>query len=122
MSCVTVSRKGQVVIPANLRRQLGIQPGSRVEISAVDGRIEIELQPSATRSSHAAGFGMLKYAGPPRRLADFDVVEWVRQEPDFADALHLSRAGRCERFYTFDDRKFARRAAKLDVVPQVQVP
>jgi antitoxin PrlF len=80
MSGVTVSRKGQVVIPATLRRQLGIQPGSRVEILAVNGRIEIELQPTATSSSHEAGFGMLKYAGPPRRLADLDVVELLRQE------------------------------------------
>lgn len=79
MSCVTVSRKGQVVIPATLRRQLGIQPGSRVEILAVNGRIEIELQTTATSSSHEAGFGMLKYAGPPRRLADLDVVDVVRR-------------------------------------------
>ncbi|HRL75361.1 MAG TPA: type II toxin-antitoxin system VapC family toxin [Candidatus Accumulibacter phosphatis] len=41
---------------------------------------------------------------------------------DFADALHVSRAGQCERFYTFDDRKFARRAIKLGIVPAVQVP
>jgi predicted nucleic-acid-binding protein len=54
--------------------------------------------------------------------AVLEALRRYRQGLDFADALHLSRAGRCARFYTFDDRKFARRAAKLDVVPQVQVP
>jgi antitoxin PrlF len=81
MSGVTVSRKGQVVIPATLRRQLGIQPGSQVEVLAVNGRIEIELQHPPRSSSHEAGFGMLKYAGPPRRrLADFDVAQLMRLE------------------------------------------
>jgi predicted nucleic-acid-binding protein len=41
---------------------------------------------------------------------------------DFADALHLARCGRCETFLTFDDRKFARRAAKLATAPRVSVP
>lgn len=80
MSCVTVSGKGQVVIPAELRRQLGIQPGSLVEVSAVQGKIEIELKHPAGSSTHESGFGMLKYAGPPRRLADFDAAELMRQE------------------------------------------
>jgi len=80
MTCVTVSNKGQVVIPAPLRRQLGIQPGSQVEVSAVGGRIEIELKHPARGSTHENGFGMLKYAGPQRRLADFDVAELMRRE------------------------------------------
>jgi AbrB family looped-hinge helix DNA binding protein len=78
MSCVTVSSKGQVVIPATLRRQLGIQPGSQVEVSAVNGRIEIELKHPPRSSTHEAGLGMLKYAGPPRRLPDFDAAEIMR--------------------------------------------
>jgi AbrB family looped-hinge helix DNA binding protein len=80
MSCVIVSNKGQVVIPADLRRQMGIQPGSLVEVSAANGKIEIELKHPAGNSSHDAGFGMLKYSGPPRRLADFDAAELMRQE------------------------------------------
>lgn len=80
MSYVTVSGKGQVVIPAELRRQLGIQPGSLVEVSVVEGKIEIELKHPAKSSTHEAGFGMLKHAGPPRRLADFDAAEMMRKE------------------------------------------
>jgi predicted nucleic-acid-binding protein len=41
---------------------------------------------------------------------------------EFADAMHLARAGQCEAFYTFDDRKFARRAGKLGLTPAVTVP
>ncbi|MBI4756613.1 MAG: AbrB/MazE/SpoVT family DNA-binding domain-containing protein [Betaproteobacteria bacterium] len=36
MALITVSRKGQVVIPAELRVALGIEPGSRVEIGRED--------------------------------------------------------------------------------------
>jgi predicted nucleic-acid-binding protein len=40
---------------------------------------------------------------------------------DFADALHLTRSGDCERFVTFDDRKLARRATRLNVAPPVEI-
>ena len=80
MSCVTVSNKGQVVIPADLRRLMGILPGSLVEVSATNGKIEITLKHTAGSSNHDAGFGMLKYAGPSRRLGEFEVAELMRQE------------------------------------------
>jgi len=41
---------------------------------------------------------------------------------DFADSLHLVRSARCETFYTFDDRKFARRARTLVDAPKVALP
>jgi predicted nucleic-acid-binding protein len=44
------------------------------------------------------------------------------QGMDFADALHLAGAAHCEVLYTFDDRRFARRAQRLDLVPKVIVP
>jgi predicted nucleic-acid-binding protein len=44
------------------------------------------------------------------------------QGMDFADALHLAASGHCEALYTFDDRRFARRAHRLDLVPKVIVP
>lgn len=36
---VKASTKGQVVIPAELRRELGIEPGTRFSVRAVDGNI-----------------------------------------------------------------------------------
>ena len=40
MSTVTVSPKYQVVIPSDVRRQMGIKPGHRLEVLAYDGRVE----------------------------------------------------------------------------------
>lgn len=41
---------------------------------------------------------------------------------DFADALHLAGSRHCEVLYTFDDRRFARRAQRLSRRPSVVVP
>ena len=41
---------------------------------------------------------------------------------DFADALHLTCSAHCEKFVTFDDRRFRRRAVKLKVKPPVLIP
>jgi predicted nucleic-acid-binding protein len=41
---------------------------------------------------------------------------------DFADALHLASSQHCDALYTFDDRRFARRARRLGCAPPVQVP
>ena len=40
---------------------------------------------------------------------------------DFADALHHASYKVCASVATFDDRKFARRANKLGMVPTVMV-
>lgn len=50
-----------------------------------------------------------------------DALRLYREGLDFADALHVARSKKCDRFYTFDDKKFARRAKKLAVVPEVVV-
>jgi predicted nucleic-acid-binding protein len=44
------------------------------------------------------------------------------QGMDFADALHLSGSTHCEALYTFDDRRFARRARRLADGTPVIVP
>jgi len=41
---------------------------------------------------------------------------------DFADALHLRASHACEAMVSFDDRKFARRAARLTLKPPVKIP
>ncbi len=40
---------------------------------------------------------------------------------DFADALHLRLSAHCASMVTFDDKKFARRATKLELSPSVKV-
>lgn len=70
METATVSDKGQVTIPKELRKLLGIAKGSKLGLSVVGDHIELRvLDPSA--EAPASGFGMLKskrHAIP----ADFD--------------------------------------------------
>ena len=48
-----------------------------------------------------------------------DALDLHRRGLDFADALHWASSAACERFVTFDDRKFARRAGRLGIRPEV---
>ena len=41
---------------------------------------------------------------------------------DFADALHLASYNDCDAMATFDDRRFARRARRLNLAPTVTLP
>lgn len=43
-------------------------------------------------------------------------LDWMSEGMDFADALHLARAGHCSAFVTFD-RKLAKRAKGLSPTP-----
>ncbi len=45
-----------------------------------------------------------------------------RNGMDFADALHLALSRGCTSFATFDDRRFARKAKRLELQPPVTVP
>ena len=46
MAVVTVSPKFQVVIPKEVREQLGIRPGQKIEAFAVGDRVElVPIQP-----------------------------------------------------------------------------
>ena len=51
-----------------------------------------------------------------------DAADLHRQGFDFADALHLTCGAACEQFVTFDDRRFARRARRLKLKPDVSLP
>lgn len=51
-----------------------------------------------------------------------DALAWHSDGLDFADALHLLASSHCAEFITFDDRRFARRAKRLGLVPGVAVP
>jgi AbrB family looped-hinge helix DNA binding protein len=38
----TIDKAGRIVVPKELREQLKFKPGQKLELSAVDGRLEIE--------------------------------------------------------------------------------
>ena len=74
MSTLLVSSKGQVVLPAALRRRLGMGAGARLEVvEEVDG-LRLRVVRSVPTSIVASLAGMLKAPsrGMPRRLEDFD--------------------------------------------------
>ena len=51
-----------------------------------------------------------------------DALAWHGEGLDFADALHLQASRHCDSFYSFDDRRFARRAHRIGIKPPVSVP
>ena len=51
-----------------------------------------------------------------------DALDLHRRGLDFADALHWTCCGACERFVSFDRRRFVGRARRLGLMPQVMLP
>lgn len=62
----TIDRAGRVVVPKALRQAIGLQPGSEIELSAADGRIELEPAPLEVRLVRK---GALLVAVPTRPTA-----------------------------------------------------
>jgi antitoxin PrlF len=74
MSTLLVSSKGQIVLPAAMRRRLGMGAGARLEaIEEADG-LKLRVVRSVLRSDVSSLAGMLTAParGVPRRLEDFD--------------------------------------------------
>ena len=83
MPTVTVSDKGQVVIPAAIRRRLGLGPGSKLDFELEGDSIRVRPLKSITPSRVEDGYGMLRCDLPgEHRLADFDVAEARRSTDD----------------------------------------
>ncbi|WP_442775375.1 AbrB/MazE/SpoVT family DNA-binding domain-containing protein [Sphaerotilus montanus] len=75
MSTVSVTSKGQITIPLSLRKRLGLQQGSRVELVVVNDHLEVHLpeQPAVTDGLASSGFGLLK-SSKAAVPADFDAA------------------------------------------------
>ncbi len=73
MSSVSVSSKGQMVIPKEVRQRLGIKSGSRLEISEVGGELRLKLtKRPGKNASIEAGLGLAGYKGPPVSIEEMD--------------------------------------------------
>ena len=74
MSSLLVSSKGQIVLPAALRRRLGMGVGARLEVLEESDGLRLRvLRPVATADLSAmAGMVKAPARGVPRRLQDFD--------------------------------------------------
>lgn len=81
MATVIVSEKGQVVIPAALRRSLGIKPGTRLEFEREGDAIRVTVEGAVPPSRIDEGYGLLKAARVrgQRRLSDFDPALAMRR-------------------------------------------
>ena len=69
-----VSSKGQIVLPAALRRRLGMGAGARIEVlEESDGlKLRVVRAVAAADMTGMAGMVKAKARGVPRRLEDFD--------------------------------------------------
>lgn len=77
METTSVTSKGQVTIPKELRQRLGIRQGSRIEFSLVGDQVIMRVRSSPTAES-VSGFGLLK----SRRAAvpaDLDPASLVKR-------------------------------------------
>lgn len=80
MPTVTVSDKGQVVIPVEIRRLLGITPGCQLDFSLEGNVIHAEVKRQVAQTRAEDGFGMLVCKRPgKRKLADFGVARAMRE-------------------------------------------
>jgi len=82
MAAATLTEKGQIVIPADIRARYGLTAGTQVEFVDENGVIRLKILRRVPRSDPAAGFGLVKIkparAGTQRRLSEFDPAESLR--------------------------------------------
>jgi AbrB family looped-hinge helix DNA binding protein len=79
MQTVTVSEQGQVVIPSDIRKQLGITAGSQLTLIIENTGLRIEVNQRAHNTHPDDGYGLLTCKEPgERHLADFDVAQAMR--------------------------------------------
>jgi antitoxin PrlF len=74
MSTLLVSSKGQIVLPAALRRRLGMGAGARIEVLEESDGLKLRVVRSVATADLTGMAGMVKAParGVPRRLEDFD--------------------------------------------------
>ena len=82
MVIVTVSSKGQVVLPAPIRHRLGLNPGARLlVVEELNGlRLEVLRSVPKAKIEELAGMVTARSSGRPRRLEEFDVAAMLRRK------------------------------------------
>ncbi|MBK9326037.1 MAG: AbrB/MazE/SpoVT family DNA-binding domain-containing protein [Hydrogenophilales bacterium] len=76
METTTVTSKGQVTIPLELRKKLGIRQGSKIEFNLVGDHAELRVR-HPSHEAPESGYGLLKSkrAAMP---ADFDPASLLK--------------------------------------------
>jgi AbrB family looped-hinge helix DNA binding protein len=83
MPTILVSTKGQIVLPAELRRRLGMAAGARIEVLEESDGLKLRVvRPVATVDlTSMAGMVKAPARGTPRRLEDFDPASLLTRSP-----------------------------------------
>lgn len=76
MPTLLVSSKGRIVLPAEIRRRLGMGAGARLEVLEESDGLKLRVVRSVATADVSAMAGMVKSParGTPRRLGDFDTA------------------------------------------------
>ncbi|MDI1231744.1 MAG: AbrB/MazE/SpoVT family DNA-binding domain-containing protein [Methylobacter sp.] len=73
MQTVTVSEQGQVVIPIDIRKQLGITTGSQLNLILENSGLRVEVKQRIQPTRTEEGYGLLVCKEPgTRHLEKFD--------------------------------------------------
>ncbi len=76
MSAVLVSAKGQIVLPAAVRKALGLKPGMRVRIRVEGEGARITPAPAKKMAKLSEIQAILKYSGPRLPVKDIRVADY----------------------------------------------
>ena len=76
MCGVIVSTKGQIVLPAAVRKALGLKPGMRVEIRVEGKGARITPAPAKRTAKLAEVQAILRYSGPRIPIKDMRVTDY----------------------------------------------
>ncbi len=79
MAIMTISSKGQMVLPVDVRRRFGLMAGAKIEIiEEKDGLKLVAVHAVKSKSiAECAGMVKAKSTGKPRSLSDFDAAQLV---------------------------------------------
>lgn len=83
MAVATLTAKGQVVIPVEIRTRHELTPGTQIEFVDEAGVIRLVVRRRPQASDPAAGYGMICVppradGSAPRRLSDFDAASLLK--------------------------------------------
>lgn len=83
MSTLLMSSKGQIVLPAALRRRLGLGVGARLEVIEESDGLRLRVLRQMPQADLGVLAGMVKAParGKARNLADFDPASLLAKTP-----------------------------------------
>jgi len=84
MAAATLTEKGQIVIPAEIRARYELTPGTQLEFVDEGGTIRLLIRRKVPRTEPSDGFGLIKVAPvdagqATRRLEDFDPADMLQK-------------------------------------------